>query len=261
MHRPLRSLVAAALLLAVAPPLAAYTIVLKDGSQVVARTKYRVDGQRAVFNLPNGTVSTLPLSEIDIPRTERANSSGNLGTAVVIDQPQEPTPPPQTPTATNPALSNYIRDKEQGLRELPGARRSPEIKPGTAAKTRAGFDDLFGFERSDYPDLEVASAIKAVYHRAGLTDAQIHRGTRADRALVEVITNSEASLFQALEIGAQALLEARTAHAAELAALELVMVTESRSRAGQFVLTPELAQELRDEKTDTAAFFVKHVQF
>ena len=44
-------------------------------------------------------------------------------------------------------------------------------------------------------------------------------------------------------------------------ALEVVMKTPARERAGQFVLTPETATALVAKKVDAPAFFVANVQF
>lgn len=64
-----------ALLVAVSP-LSAYTIVLRDGSTVQAQSPYRVEGERAVITLQNGTQTFLSLSEIDVERTAAANRDG-----------------------------------------------------------------------------------------------------------------------------------------------------------------------------------------
>jgi hypothetical protein len=88
----------------------------------------------------------------------------------------------------------------------------------------------------------------------------VYRGTAADRPLVEITTNSEAAIFRALESAAAVLLELRQ-RGAGVSALELLMMSSSRERAGQFTLTPELAAELADDRMEASAFFVRHVQF
>ena len=65
-------LAAASLLLATA----AYTIVLKDGSTLVAKEKYTVQNGRAIITLLNGTQTFVPADRIDVKRTEQANRSG-----------------------------------------------------------------------------------------------------------------------------------------------------------------------------------------
>jgi hypothetical protein len=51
-----------------------YKIFLKDGSQISAKEKYIIKGDRAIITLPNGTQTFILLSNIDVPRTERENN-------------------------------------------------------------------------------------------------------------------------------------------------------------------------------------------
>jgi hypothetical protein len=46
-----------------------------------------------------------------------------------------------------------------------------------------------------------------------------------------------------------------------VAAVELLMTTPNGERAGQFVLTSELADDLLQGRVDVATFFLAHVQF
>jgi len=61
-------------LLLVLPGVAkAYTIYLHDGNRIVAREEFKIEGDRAVIILPNGTQTALALDEIDIERTRASN--------------------------------------------------------------------------------------------------------------------------------------------------------------------------------------------
>ena len=62
----------------------AYTVYLKDGSKLVAKDKYKVQGDMALIVLANGTQTSLKLAEIDQEKTALANQS-NYGTAVVLE--------------------------------------------------------------------------------------------------------------------------------------------------------------------------------
>ncbi len=116
-------------------------------------------------------------------------------------------------------------------------------------------------ERRPYPNLEVASELLELYRGQGVEEVQLFAGTRSDRPLVEITTASEASVLQALTASADALLQLRRRHPGKTAALELLMATPARERAGQFVLTPDLAEELAAKKVEVTAFFVRNVQF
>ena len=47
----------------------------------------------------------------------------------------------------------------------------------------------------------------------------------------------------------------------DLIAIELILPTSRRSRAGQFLLTPMAAQDLVDGSVSTSDYFVRNVQF
>jgi hypothetical protein len=47
----------------------------------------------------------------------------------------------------------------------------------------------------------------------------------------------------------------------QVEALELVLTTSDRERAGQFVVTPETAAQLMGKEVDIQTFFLAHVQF
>jgi hypothetical protein len=74
------------------------------------------------------------------------------------------------------------------------------------------------------------------------------------------VTASRGEVFAALEPCAALLIALRAANPG-IAALELAMATSSRSRAGQFVLTPEEAERLQSGAVTPAEHFVANVLF
>jgi hypothetical protein len=268
-HSKLRRLATAALALLLASPLAAYTIYLKNGQTIQAKAKYRIEKGKAYITLSNGTQSFIDANEIDVSRTETQNKSDYGGNAVVLDQGtpgknQTPPPPAQK------KLSELIASRE-APRELPGRRD----KPGTSAtsatsvnttgkpavKTRAGFTDLTTLSRRPFAQADVLGELQQFFHGQGVDDVEVFAGTQGDRPLVEVTTSSEGAVFRALSIGANALLHIRDRFPNRVGALELSLVTPSKERAGQFVLTPEMASDLVAKKVEPPVFFVENVQF
>jgi hypothetical protein len=79
--------------------------------------------------------------------------------------------------------------------------------------------------------------------------------------LLEITSDSEASVFRALEVAADALLHVRTRTSAPVAAFEIVLVTSNRSRGGQFLLTPGQATQIADGEIEMPAFYVQNVQY
>jgi hypothetical protein len=88
--RPISLPLAFITLLLVAPTLFAdaYAVKLKDGSLLFARVPYAVKGTRAIITLENGTITQIPLEQVDGPGTERYNRE-NFGNAIAIPTPRE----------------------------------------------------------------------------------------------------------------------------------------------------------------------------
>jgi|CXWL01.1.fsa_nt_gi hypothetical protein len=256
-HRPLAlALVLAAL---AAAPALAYTIYLKDGSTITAKEKYRVENGRVIFTMANGAAGALRLSELDQAKTEAANKT-NYGTATVLEQTVTPVTPSETPAKKQESLSDYIKT-EGGLRALPTTHREERAKGAPPSKTKAGYDDLVSWDRSPPSDLDLATAVKRVYRTEGVEDVDVFAGSQRKRLLVEAVTNSEAAIFRAIDIAAKALVEVQRSSPGAIDALELVMITPQRARAGQFVVTPDLAAEIAAKPDEIAVVFVRNVQF
>ena len=252
----------AILLLLVAVPLfaAGYAIFFKDGSHVIAKEKYRVANGRAIITLLNGTQTFVPLSKIDVKRTEDANAEGHGAAVVLPGTPQDVGPevaqPPKEKT-----LSDLVASRVASPRELPGSRRRKAEAPGGIAKTKAGYLDFATVPRKPYPNAEITTGLQQFFRGQGIEGVEIYQGTQSDRPLLEITTHSEGPVFKSLTTAANALLHIRDAFPGRVTAFELLLTTPERERAGQFVLTPEMATDLVSKKVDVTAFFVKHVQF
>ena len=261
--RPVSLLLGGLVLLALAAtPLAAYTIYLKDGTQMVAKEKYRIENGRAIITLPSGTQTFLDAAEIDVARTEQANRS-HLGTAVVVEQGRTEDLSRATPPPPKQQLSDLIEARKAAqLRELPEQRRAPRPARGPVSVTAAGYKDLLAFPRTPFRDPAISGTFVGFFQNTGADGVLLFQGTNPKRLLAEVTTPSEAAVFRALLATASGLLAVREQHGtAALEAIELVMLTPQRARAGQFVLTPDQASGLLGRQLDVSDFYVANVQF
>lgn len=246
------------LVLTAAGPLAAYTIYLKDGSSVQAKGKYRIEGQRAYIVLPNGTQSFINAREIDVQRTEAANQADYGGNAVIL---QEATPEADGTQGVprQRRLSDVIAKRGA---ELPGPQRDPaQAAPSGRNKPRSGSLDFSTLPRRPYEPAEIAGEIRQFFLGQGVPDVMIFSGTEPSHPLVHVIVGSETGVFKGLAVGANAILHIRDRFPGKVEAFELLLLTASGERGGQFVLTPAMASQLVAKKVQLAAFFVEHVQF
>ena len=263
-HLPPRALAAvllAALLLAA--PLGAYTIFLKNGTSLLAKEKYTLRNGKAIIVLPNGTQTSIDASQIDVAHTEQYNKANAYNATVIDNGTPDPAADPQP--GNQRRLADLIASRGAQPRVLPGARRPPGAADSAAAAAppvaRSGYVDFSTLPTKPYPNLEVAADLQQFFHLQGLDELTVAAGTQRDRPLIEVVTNSEGSVFQALTTAANALLHLRDRFPGQVGALELAMTTPGRQRAGQFVLTPEMAADLVAKRVDATAFFVNHVEF
>lgn len=254
-----RTVVVALAALLITAPLSAYTVILVDGSQMLAKEKPRVEGDRVIITLQNGTETFLPVDEVDFEATEEFNQM-NLGGAVLIEDGQTKALPSEVESEEETTLGDLITSGRAKTRTRAPVKRPDMTDPSGPARSKSGYLDLRSLRRQAYGDLEVMSELRSYFTSQGL-EAQVFRGSRGDRALIEVITSSESAVFKTLEVAARALPQMRDRHTERIAALELIMRTTRGSSAGQFVITPDLAAALNDGSTDTAAFFVTYVQF
>ena len=243
----------------VAAPGFAYTVYLKDGSRLIAKEKYEIRGDKAILILPSGTPSMIDASEIDVERTEAANQSRLSGTAMVIEggeakelQDKKAKPVPK------PRIQDLIRANEAGIREAP-ERPQPSAEPraGATAGNRASPAPT----RAPYPDAGVAADIRGFATARGVSSIGVYNSGRSRTPLVVFETDSEGSVFKALVVSANALLQLEAQNPASVEALEVVCETADGSLGGRFDLTPQLARELISGQYEITRFFVENVDF
>lgn len=253
MHRIARTLLAGLLLGALAPPLAAYTVVLVDGSEVVAREPPRFEGDRAILTMPNGTETFLRADEIDPVATRVANEGrGGYGTAQVLEggevRSMSDAPQVQTPDT----LADLIaRGKASTGKIGAPARRRPSDK-----SDRPEISEEPAAEPAPYADAEMAEALREAFVSAGATDARALEGNGPSAPRIEAIADTEAAVFRLLRVAA-VLVEAQE----QLDGMELYLVTSQGARAGHFLLDAEQARGLAAGEIEPARFFVEHVVF
>jgi hypothetical protein len=254
-----RALFLLALLLSAAPS-AAYKVFLKDGTSHAAEQKWEVRGNNAIFRLDNGTLMSVPLELVDIDRSEKYNAdphnSRQLESAVVIDR-----------EGARPLDLEHLRDRSgavEGLADqVKQARRAtPERTTDRIElrKTPAGFDDFTGQPRLPIVDSELARSLDTTLRAHGLHDFTAYRGTTTERPFIEVTTSTAGEAFAALTSLAQTIV-ALSNERNDVEALEVLLRTPQRTRAGQFVLDKDNVRDLVSGRIPPSEFFVRFVQF
>jgi hypothetical protein len=261
MYRHLKILLNVLMIVFVVVPAGAYTIYLKDGSRLIAKEKHRIEDGKAIIVLQNGTRTFIEASEIDIARTEQANL-GDYGTALVVEEGQlveaqiKPTQQKEqrlTDVATKADSKTLIR---------PPARRQTTSPPEAfQQRIDSGAVDLTTYPRAPYSEMQLSEEATRFLRTLGVESVQVYQGSQPGRIFIELTTNSEAAIFRSLEAAADTLLHLRNRYPDKVESLEILMSTSDRDRAGQFLLTRELAVALADNQLSASEFFVSNVQF
>lgn len=242
-------------------PLLAYTIYLKDGSQIISKEPYAIEGDRAIIRLQNGTRTSIAATEIDVRRTEEAND-GKYGSAMVLEDGGRFTElPSEAPPQQRSSLSEILAKRKNGAANRDPIRRplaKPEERSNELTNGAINFQTL---PRTPFSNLELAAEVQRVFRAEGVEQILISQGTANERLLIDLTTNSEAAVFRGLEAAAGALLHARDLYPSASPVFEILLSTEHRELAGQFVMTRALAQTLADGDVDASTFFIDHVRF
>ncbi len=253
-----RVLALALVLVVLASPAIAYTIFLKDGTTLIAKKEYRIQGENVIITLQNGTETFLAIDEIDIEKTREYNKD-NFGSAILLEGGEMKALTIRRPIPKQ-TLGDLINSGEAKLRGRAGARRQETQEVTGPATTKAGYLDLGSWRLRAYDNLEFMGELRAYFTSQGL-EAQVFRGSSDRGPLVQVVTSSESSVFKSLQVAAQAMVQLRERHPGRIEIIELLLQTSRGTSGGQFVITRSLADEINNNATDMAAIFVDNVQF
>lgn len=239
-------------------PAWAYIIVLKDGTQVNAKEKYRRDGDRVLVVLVNGTLTEMSADEVDFAKTEELNTSGSRSDIVIGDTQiiEEAAPPPPPPIRAGDLSRTRLSLPQPPPTSPAAADAGPQLP-----LTSAGFVDLKALPREEYANVEILAELKQFLESQGVEGFEVFNGSAADRPMLLVETASESVVFDVLKHAAGALVQTNARFPEQMAALELLMLDDRQQRAGQFVLTPDLVRPLTTGRLPPEVFFVRHVQF
>jgi hypothetical protein len=259
--RPTARLLLALALTLVAAPALAYTIYLKDGSQLVAKQKYEVRGDKAIIVLPSGTETAIKLSEIDVQRTDKANVD-NIGTAVLLDSAQgslstNAAPPP---TASQ-KLESLIRTGAAGVNAGSATGAAPPATAGAPPQRPRGFDENAPVVKLPaLHDTALAAQLKGFIGGRGLP-VEVVQGNAARRPLLVYDTDAEGPVFRALLTSAAALIEAQHRLPGTIDGVEVLCRTSDGGTGARFNLSPEQAADLLAGRAEITHFFVDNVVF
>lgn len=225
----------AALLLARAA--AAYVVVLKDGSKILARAKYEVKGANALITLENGNITAIPLSKVDVPESEAYNKKIG-GNAIELEGAQnaEIAPPPSSSKAVR--LQSYIKQNNTQM-NLPQRSAAAAAKP--EPKEPGG-------------DPFVVREAARIFGADGITQYKVAAGPK-----VTIVAENEDGVFKVM-LAAARLAQDLTA-TGKARELQVEIVAVNGSDAGRFKMSAESVKDLTEGSMTASEFFINNVIF
>lgn len=160
---------AALLSVAAAVPSAADWLITRQGGRVETRGPWEVKGKLVVFTLPDGKLSSLRLSEVDLDVSRRATAEAAASAAA---------PPPAKPAA-KPREAKVVLTDESFRRPTPPPAAPSEPKEGEAEESEptklvvaswqreqgpSGHVVITGAVRNDAPDDAMAVAVTVLLY-------------------------------------------------------------------------------------------------
>jgi hypothetical protein len=222
-----------------ASPLLAYSVKLKDGSIIFARSKYEVRGKKAIITLQNGTVTSVDVDLIDIPGTDAYNKD-NMGNVLVIEPGTEKQPSVSTvPAPPTVSLQEIIRRKNVKL-GAPTGRAGSETNATTAQQQ---------------VDMQVEQTFRKVLDGANINQYRLTNSKGKVRFLATA--NTEEAVFNTVSAAARALAEIGAR--GKDVAVEIVLTTSGGESGGNLEMTPEQARLLVNGNVTVAEYYVKNV--
>ncbi|MFH1176495.1 MAG: hypothetical protein V1750_03735 [Acidobacteriota bacterium] len=242
-----RWLLASVMLLVAFPAQAVYVVILRNGSRIAAREKYEIKGSNAVVVLKNGVLTAIPLSQIDVPATDKLNAR-HLGDAMPLDWVDPDATP--TPTPTQKPKAGVLGKIRLEVARPEADALLPTPTPGISLRDQR------------FHDSQVEQTFAEGLERYHLYLYRMSQGTQPGYLFIELRVNGQAEVVKSLQA------VATTYHVLASSApdrtperVELQMLNESGREAGLFRLSPAEANELATAKTTAEEFFVKHVIF
>ena len=112
LHRSLRFGCLAVMGLLIAAGTSADWLVTVDGSRIETKGEWEVDGRRVVFTLPNGTLSAMRASEVDLEASRAATEEANRPPDEAADDQREKPKPEPVLVLTNKDIRRATAESE-----------------------------------------------------------------------------------------------------------------------------------------------------
>jgi hypothetical protein len=235
-----KALTALALVVLAAPAFARYIVVLKDGTQYVAKEKPQVRNGKAIVHLESGQTLQLDPALIDVAKSERTT---NLGVnATILDL--TPNVPSNQPQTKQPNLGD-IRLRQRGGANDPALTGSSKNAP--APISGAGEMAPLVLEKFD-----------RAFDNVGIFEKKVV-STSSTSLRAELTVDTEQRVFNAISAASYLMVRNAGVDGANIQMVELFMKTTTGGSAGRFQMSRADAEALNARKITQEEYFVRKV--
>ncbi|HEX2832040.1 MAG TPA: hypothetical protein VHW00_03445 [Thermoanaerobaculia bacterium] len=235
-----KALTALVLVVLAAPAFARYIVVLKDGTQYVAKEKPQVQNGKAIVKLETGQTLQLDPALIDFPKSERTT---NLGVnATILDL--TPNVPSNQQPSQKPNLGD-IRLRQRSGTNNPSQPNASSSSPSPV--TGSGQLSAVVIEKFD-----------RAFDNVGIFEKKVV-STSGTSLRAELTVDTEQRVFNAISAASYLMVRNAGVEGANIQMVELFMKTTTGGAAGRFQMSREDAELLNARKITQEEYFVRKV--
>lgn len=223
------------------PAFARYIVVLKDGTQYVAKQKWTLRNGKAIVALESGQTLQLDPALIDVAKSEKTTALG-VNAAIIDLTPNLPEgqKPQQQPDLGNIKLRQRPTD--------PGAPASPATSPSSPAPISG----------SGTMSNEVIDKFERAFDNVGIFEKKV-TGTGANSLRAELTVDTEQRVFNAISAASYLMVKNAGVDNANIQMVELFMKTTTGGAAGRFQMSRADAEALNARTISQEEYFVRKV--
>lgn len=227
---------------------ATYIVVLRDGTQYKAKSKWTIQNGKALVTLESGQTLAIDPTLIDAAKSEQTTKLG-LGDARIIDlNPNLSTAAPAKPS--QPSLGSTIHLRQPGQAAAPARPTPAAVVPAAAAPVQQGALSS-----------EVISKFERAYENVGIFEHKV-TSSGPHTLRVELTADNEDKVFNALSATSFLMVRMPTVvTGAQVDLVELFMKTTTLGSSGRFQMTADDATALDQKKMTIPDYFVRKVIF
>jgi hypothetical protein len=228
---------------------ASYIVVLKDGTQYKAKSKWTMQNGKALVTLETGQTLAIDPALIDAPKSEQTTKLG-LGDARIVDLNPDMSVATGSAKPAKPSLGSSIRLRQPG--QPPTTNNPAPAVAATSAPPPASGGAL---------NSEVISKFERAYENVGIFEHKV-TSPGPHTLHVELTADNEDKVFNALSATSFLMVRMPTVvTGAQVDLVELFMKTTTLGSSGRFQMTGADAVALDQKKMTIPDYFVRKVIF